>query len=495
MTRSRRIGCVLLPFAAGYYLSYLFRTINALIAADLTAELDLSAADLGLLTSIYFFVFAAAQVPFGMLLDRHGPRTLQAGLLLLASAGALVFALADSLAGLMLGRALIGVGVALALMAGFKAIVLWFPAERLALVNGWFVMLGALGAVTATAPAECLVAAVGWRGLFAVLGGLSALAALAIVAIVPDEDRPSPASPARPALNLVAIYHDRRFWRLAPLSATGVGTSWSLQGLWTAPWLRDVDGLDRGGVVAILGVMAVVVSASGLLLGLAANHVRRLGGKTEHVLLGTVGLSIAAQLALLLKLPVAAPLSWGAIAAAGAATVLSYAILADYYPKAVSGTANAALNLLHVGGAFAMQSLMGLILHQWPSQQDHYPADAHQCALGVVLLLELAALAWFLAPAAPRRRLPTAARASTGMASALRPVDGVVAATEGLRGPRGSDLATAANRVRVLRPREGFAVTPAPRPEAPPLRPQSEARRRAKTQAVARPRPRISARQ
>ena len=76
VTRSRLIGCVLLPFAAGYYLSYLFRTINALIAADLTAELGLSAADLGLLTSIYFLVFAAAQMPFGVLLDRHGPRTL-----------------------------------------------------------------------------------------------------------------------------------------------------------------------------------------------------------------------------------------------------------------------------------------------------------------------------------------------------------------------------------------------------------------------------------
>ena len=169
MTRSRRIGCVLLPFAAGYYLSYLFRTINALIAADLAAELGLSAADLGLLTSIYFLVFAAAQIPFGILLDRHGPRSLQSSLLLLAGAGALVFALADNLVGLLLGRALIGVGVALALMAGFKAIVLWFPAERLALANGWFVMLGALGAVTATAPADVIVANVGWRGLFAVL--------------------------------------------------------------------------------------------------------------------------------------------------------------------------------------------------------------------------------------------------------------------------------------------------------------------------------------
>src|SRR6516164_3647154 len=92
---------VLLPFAAGYYLSYLFRTINALISSDLAAELELSAADLGFLTSIYFLTFAAAQLPLGAMLDRYGPRAMQSVLLLIASAGALVFALADDLFGLL----------------------------------------------------------------------------------------------------------------------------------------------------------------------------------------------------------------------------------------------------------------------------------------------------------------------------------------------------------------------------------------------------------
>src|SRR5262245_3145512 len=419
VTRSRRIGCVLLPFAAGYYLSYLFRTINALIAADLTADLSLTAADLGLLTAVYFLVFAAVQIPFGILLDRHGPRTLQSTLLLIASAGSLLFALADTLLGLLAGRALIGVGVALALMAGFKAIVLWFPAERLALTNGWLVALGALGAVTATAPAELLVGSVGWRGLFAVLGALSALAALLIIGLVPDDDR-GPAAPprAQPTLTLAAIYRQRRFWRLAPLSSFSVGTSWSLQGLWVAPWLRDVDGFDRAGVVEVLSLMAIVVSASGLALGLIANHVRRLGGKTEHVLLSVSALSIAAQAGLCLKLPLPPSLAWGAIAAAGAATVLSYAILADTYPREVSGRANAALNLCHVGGAFLLQSLMGLIIQQWPAQGEHYPPEAHASAMAVVLILELAALAWFLAPIAPRRRTTATLELATRIALA-----------------------------------------------------------------------------
>ena len=410
MSRARLIVCVLLPFAAGYYLSYLFRTINALIADDLTAELNLTAADLGFLTSIYFLVFAAAQLPFGALLDRHGPKIIQSALLLLASAGALLFALADGLLGLVVGRALLGLGVALALMAGFKAIVVWFPPERVALANGWLVMLGALGAVTATAPAELVVNAIGWRGLFAVLAGLSALAALLVLFAVPERGSGASAKSSASTTSLWAIYRDRRFWRIAPLSAIGIGTSWSLQGLWAAPWLRDVDGLDRAAVVQHLGVMAVAVCASALFLGVVADRLRRSGAKTELVLASTLMVSMAAQAALVLRWPVPSFLVWTTIAAAGAATVLSFAILSDYFPKEMSGRANAALNLLHVGAAFVLQSATGFIIAQWPEARGAYPGEAHQVAMAATLILQLAALAWFAMP--QRLPLPAMVRAA-----------------------------------------------------------------------------------
>ena len=395
---------VLLPFAAGYYLSYLFRSINALIAGDLMAELDLSAGDLGFLTAIYFLVFAAVQLPFGVLLDRFGPRLIQSALLLIASLGALVFALADGVVALMLGRALIGLGVALALMAGLKAIVLWFPSERLALANGWFIMLGALGALTATGPAEVVVQSVGWRGLFAILAALSAAAALLILIVVPEGQKRSAVERSN-AVSLWTIYQDARFWRIAPLSAVGIGTSWSLQGLWAAPWLADVARLDRGAVVEHLTMMAVTLAASALLLGALADRLRRTGLPTEFLLAGTLAASMLAQLALLFDLPIGSHLMWIVIAAAGAATVLSFAILAQYFPKEVSGRANAALGVLHVGGAFALQSLAGVIIAQWPQADGHYPAEAHQAAMAVGIGLQLIGLGWFLT--APRRRPQT----------------------------------------------------------------------------------------
>ena len=111
---------VFLPFAAGYYLSYLLRTVNAVIAPELTRELTLTAADLGLLTSAYLLAFAAFQIPLGLLLDRYGPRRVEAGLLLVAAAGTLLFAIGRSPFELTVARGLIGLGVSSCLMAAFK---------------------------------------------------------------------------------------------------------------------------------------------------------------------------------------------------------------------------------------------------------------------------------------------------------------------------------------------------------------------------------------
>ena len=177
---------VFLPFVAAYYLSFLFRTINATVAGSLTAEFGLSAGDLGLLTSVYYLTFAAAQIPIGILLDRYGPGRIQSAVMVAAALGAALFAVSDNFWLLLGGRALIGLGVAASLTAGLKALVLWFPSERIPLLNGLMIMLGALGALTATLPAEFLLVSVGWRALFELLAIVSAGCALVIYLVVPE---------------------------------------------------------------------------------------------------------------------------------------------------------------------------------------------------------------------------------------------------------------------------------------------------------------------
>jgi MFS family permease len=393
---SRRvILLIFLPFAAGYYLSYLYRTINALIAAQLTASMPLGASDLGLLTAVYFLSFAAVQLPIGIALDRYGPRRVQGVLLFAAAVGAALFGSAHSLPALIAGRALIGFGVAGSLIAGLKALVLWFPKERLPFFNGCFVMLGALGAVTATAPAEQLVDTIGWRGLFALLAAATAGCAAAILVLSPKDARPLPRAQHGLA-SLRLIYRDQRFWRLAPLSTLCISTAWSLQGLWAAPWLADVERLEHPAIVRHLLVMALALCAGAFLFGVAADRLRRLGVRTEFVL-AAVGLAFtAALLALALHLPLSSYVVWAILASVGAATVLSYAILIEYFPSEIAGQANAALNLFHIGGAFVLQYAIGLIINVWNSTNAHYPPAAYETAIGIILCLQVAALCWFV---------------------------------------------------------------------------------------------------
>ncbi len=417
--RLRPIIFVFLPFAAGYYLSYLFRTINALISAQLTADLSLNASQLGLLTSVYFLTFAAAQLPLGIALDRYGPRRIQGVLLLIAAAGATLFGAATSFPALVAGRALIGLGVSGCLIAGLKAIVVWFPKERLPVLNGCFIMLGTLGAVTATVPADLLLPWLGWRGLCEALALITATCALTIYAITPDAP-PTVAGHTRAGFSdLKRIYTDRCFWRLAPLSTACISTAWALQGLWVGPWLVDVESLDRPHVVRHLFVMGLALSAAAALLGIVAGRLHMRGNRFQSILAVVAALFVAAQLALVLRLPISSYLLWVVIAGVGAATVLSYAILADCFPSEIAGQANAALNVLHIGGAFVLQCAIGFLIACWATHDGHYPPIAYQTTFALILLMQFLALAWFVRPPVREERESLGKAGVSGAISAM----------------------------------------------------------------------------
>jgi MFS family permease len=335
------------------------------------------------------------KIPIGILLDRYGPRRVQSTLLVIAAIGSTLFAVSDHFWMLLLGRALIGLGVASAMTAGLKALVLWFPGDRVPLLNGLMVMLGALGAVTATFPADFLLDWIGWRELFGLFAGQTAASAVMIYFIVPEV---TPVASGAVPVGLRKVYADPRFWRLATLSASCIGTAWALQGLWAAQWLKDVEGLDRAGVVSHLFAMAVALSLGAILLGVAVDRLRR-RGVGPGVLLGLVAAAfIATQFALVLRLPLSSYLQWAVVATVGAANVLSFAILAEYFPKQLAGRANGVLNLFHIAAAFVVQYATGVVLQYWTPQAGHYPEIAYQTAFALNLALQVAAWIWFMFP-------------------------------------------------------------------------------------------------
>lgn len=386
----------LLPLAAGYFLSYLFRNVNGVIATDIMRDLGIGAGALGLLTSVYFLTFAAAQLPVGVLLDRFGPRRVQCALLLCAGAGSLVCALPAGLPGLLLGRALIGLGTAGGLVAGLKASAEWFPRERLPLVNGALVMCGGLGAFAATWPVEYGLSRTDWRGLLVLLAIAAAGIAVAVRLIVPGREAARPVQQGA-AVRLRDVASDPRFQRFAPLSASCFGSVLAVQGLWAGPWLADVDGLSRAEVASDLACMAVVLIVAAPLWGALT---QRLRGRLPlaQVGAGACALLMATECAVLTTTGFTSVAAWCLFAVFGGMTVLSFSVVADVFPSAAIGRANAALNVLHIGCSFAVQLGIGQIVALWDPVAGHYPAVAYKAGLALPLAMQAAALLWFAWP-------------------------------------------------------------------------------------------------
>jgi predicted MFS family arabinose efflux permease len=244
-----------------------------------------------------------------------------------------------------------------------------------------------------------LLNCIGWRSLFEILTIATLATAGLIYFAVPERDKhPKRTTTSGKLLTLRSIFSDPRFLRIAPLSATCIGSSWALQSLWAASWLADVEGFDRQSLINQLFTMAIGISLGALLLGTIADRLRRQGIATEVLLAAVGALFILAELALVWRVPLPSVLPWSVVSVVGAATVLSYAIIADYFPLELAARANGALNLVHFGWAFLVQYGIGLVVGQWPPQDGHYPIAAYQAAFGLSLALQAAALLWFTIP-------------------------------------------------------------------------------------------------
>ena len=386
------------PFAAGYFLSYLYRAVNAVVAPDLTTELSLSAGELGLLTAAYLFGFAGFQSPLGILLDYYGPRRVQAGLVCVAATGALIFALASSVIGLSYGRMLIGIGSAGGLMAGFKAVAIWVRPERRALVNAIIMATGGLGILMATVPAEWASQTFGWRGMFFGLATVTVVVASLIFFAVPEKPSQTKPTSLQKQLDAIrAIYRDAAFWRLAPFVATTCGSHIAIQTLWAGPWLKDNAGLDRDGVAESLGLMAISFLVGTLTAGAVADWLGRRGIGLLKVMTGFAIIYLSTLAVIVLQLPVPVLPTWMVFAMFGQAGILCYPWLAQHFGIEHSGRANTAMNFLVFTFAFSCQYLIGAIIDLWPlTASGGYDQQGYQVSFGIFLALQLAGLAWFL---------------------------------------------------------------------------------------------------
>ncbi|MDP1525560.1 MAG: MFS transporter [Rhodocyclaceae bacterium] len=382
------------PFAVGYFLSYLLRNANAVISPELTRDLGLTAADLGLLTSAYLLAFGAFQLPLGILLDRYGPRRVETTLLIICAAGCALFALGEALPQLTLGRALIGLGVSACMMASFKAFSMWFPIERQASLNAALMAAGGVGALAASSPLGALLPVLGWRGIFIAMS-VFALIIAGLIFTTPEK----PAAHANETLRqqlagLATIFTSRVFWRFAPQTTFIVGGFMAIQGLWAMPWLLTVDGLPRDAATFHLLLIAAAQLTGFLAIAFFVRRLARVGIPPVRLLTVGMGFGLLVMLGILFDL---APtwLLWPALGLVFSVGNLAYALLTAQFPVTLAGRANTALNLGAFIGAFVIQWLFGVAVDAGQAA-GFDTASAYRISLGSLLLLQALGWGWFL---------------------------------------------------------------------------------------------------
>jgi MFS family permease len=386
-TNLQKFIFIFLPFACGYFLSYLYRSTNAVLAPYLSSDLNLNAEQLGLITSAYFLTFGLFQLPLGVLLDKYGARKVQSILFLIAAIGAILFSLGNGVWSLVTARGLIGLGVSGALMAAFKAFAVWFPKERLPLLIGLFMSAGGMGAIVASTPLEMALQITDWRGVYLFIGIVTIFVGILIFFVVPEKQENNYNEKPLPVLKVLKhIYTSYAFWRIGPLSGIAGGTGLAILGLWAGPWLSDIGKFNKNEIANILFISTIMMTIGTTSLGIITDYLRKFNISPVGVMGGALFVFIIPLTIITFGIMPKAIWPWVVLSITSLAATLAYAGLSQHFPTSYAARASTAINLICFLMAFIAQYAIGFIMQLVePGKQSGYSIKAYQAGFGLFL--------------------------------------------------------------------------------------------------------------
>lgn len=387
-------------FAFAYFLSYAFRTVNAVIAPELIADLHITNAQLGLLSAAYFVGFSTTQIPLGFAMDKFGARRTESLLLLVALIGSAIFAYANSLWTIALGRLLIGVGVSACLMAAFTAYRRWFAIEQQGQLASGMLVFGTIGALITTIPVQLALPFMGWRGVFWIMAGLVAIGFIGIRFGLPTfDDHPKKntgaATNQEETFGIKDIVSHPFFLRMLPLAIVNHGGFLALQTLWIGPWMMQVLGFSSKGSAEILFIFNAA-----LLLGYAFNawfmpRANSKGFKTLNYVRWMLALGLLAQLLAVTTHAAYGWMLWIVYAISATGHILGQSTIITVFPSRNAGIASTSYNLLIFVGAFIFQWGIGWGI-DLSIAMGAEKVDAFKHVFLIFLALQVCTYLWFL---------------------------------------------------------------------------------------------------
>jgi sugar phosphate permease len=381
----RRAYLVWLAALSVYMLAVFHRTslgVAGLLAAE---RFQISGTQLATFTVLQLLVYAALQVPVGVLLDRYGSKLLILTGLALMTGGQLLFAVVGTFELGVLARILVGAGDAM--ISVIRVVALWFGERQSPLITQLTGQLGQVGAIAASFPLAAALRGVGWTPTFigaALVGVVLAMVVLLLMRDAPGEEHPQ--------VRLRALGRTLRTTWGSPGTRLGLWSHFTSQFgmtvftlLWGFPFLVRGQGLSE----TTAGVLLVLMTATQILIGpMLGAFVARHPYQRSHLVLVVVG-AIAAVWAVVLIWPGHAPLPLLVVlvvvtALGGPASMVGFDLARSFNPRERIGSA---LGVVNVGGFVASLSamaLVGVVLDQvTPGGPTAYTLDGFRLAMAV----------------------------------------------------------------------------------------------------------------
>ena len=389
---------IVVTLATAYVASHFFRASNVTIGLDLMRDLGIGPEALGGLTGAFFFGFAAMQIPCGFFFDRFGPRKTVVGMLILATLGGIVFTLAPTWPILLTGRALMGAGFGVMLIGSMVVISRWFPPDRFSTLTAMVLSIGLLGNLAATTPLAWASQAVGWRTVFGAAVLFTALATIAVWIVVRDAPPGHPflvrtPEPPREMLRgLLEVLRNPALRPILALNFCNYACTFTVQGLWGGPFLREVHGLSPIEAANVL-FTAVIAYQLGMLTFGPMDRV--LDTRKWIAFSGTVAvISILATLALVAHPPVWLPV--GALIAIGFFSASSTMVMTHgrgIIPDRLIGRGMATINTSVMFGVACMQTISGIVIGAFePSASGARTETAYRALFGFLTVVLIVAI-------------------------------------------------------------------------------------------------------
>jgi predicted MFS family arabinose efflux permease len=395
----RRGLIIVTTLATAYVASHFFRASNVTIGLDLMRDLGIGPEALGGLTGAFFFGFAAMQIPCGFLFDRFGPRATVTGMLILATIGGIVFTLATSWPALLTGRVLMGAGFGVMLIGSMVVISRWFPHDRFSTLTAVVLSIGLVGNLIATTPLAWASGAAGWRSVFAAAVFFTALATIAVWVVVRDAPpghpflERTPETPREMLQGLGEVLRNRSLRPILALNFCHYACTFTVQGLWGGPFLREVYGLSAIEAGNVL-LAAVIAYQAGMLTFGPMD--RLLDTRKWIAVAGTlVMIAILALLALASRPPVWVPIA--AIVTVGFFSACSTLVMThgrSIIPDRLIGRGMATINTAVMFGVACMQSISGIVIGAFePLANGARTESAYRALFGFLTVVLIVALA------------------------------------------------------------------------------------------------------